>query len=290
MPTAHGSSYAHAPTPTIDSLGDPQHDSTRGAGEALSRLGSAIPFIGQLKQGLALFLIQAYSPILKPFEVLNLVTNRMFSRLAPGFADKSYELFYKLIPTGIISKAAGKIGLGGGITNQVSKFLTGGLAKTGIKISDEDIKSLTNELGKSLSDIYNPKFLKQFDNFFTRALQGDGVYMEVAEALIERSLANVGETVSKALSQGMNAIGDRTAQGAVTGTIKDTPQKTTTNIKNEANAAQKAIHAQKQADSKQVLDKAKPKPGLFSNLLTTGTNIFNNITSIFSPKPAPAAA
>ena len=51
MPTAHGSSYAHAPTPTIDSLGDPQHDSTRGAGEALSRLGSAIPFIGQLKQG-----------------------------------------------------------------------------------------------------------------------------------------------------------------------------------------------------------------------------------------------
>ncbi len=317
MPTAHGSSYVHAPTPTIDSLGDPQHDSTRGAGEALSRLGSAIPFIGQLKQGLGLFLIQAYSPILKPFEVLNLVTNRMFSRLAPGFADKSYELFYKLIPTGIISKAAGKIGLGGGITNQVSKFLTGGLAKTGIKISDEDIKSLTNELGKSLSDIYNPKFLKQFDNFFTRALQGDGVYMEVAEALIERSLANVGETVSKALSQGMNAIGDRTAQGAVTGTIKDTPQKTTTNIKNEANAAQKAIHAQKQADSKQVLDKAKPitsqatqnlttekpatgkkvqspdknsKPGLFSNLLTTGTNIFNNITSIFSPKPAPAAA
>jgi predicted lactoylglutathione lyase len=159
--------------------------------------------------------------------------------------------------------------------------------------------------------------LEQFDNFFTRALQGDGVYMEVAEALIERSLANVGETVSKALSQGMNAIGDRTAQGAVTGTIKDTPQKTTTNIKNEANAAQKAIHAQKQADSKQVLDKAKPitsqatqnlttekpatgkkvqspdknsKPGLFSNLLTTGTNIFNNITSIFSPKPAPAAA
>ena len=293
MPTAHGSSYAHAPTPTIDSLGDPQHDSTRGAGEALSRLGSAIPFIGQLKQGLGLFLIQAYSPILKPFEVLNLVTNRMFSRLAPGFADKSYELFYKLIPTGIISKAAGKIGLGGGITNQVSKFLTGGLAKTGIKISDEDIKSLTNELGKSLSDIYNPKFLKQFDNFFTRALQGDGVYMEVAEALIERSLANVGETVSKAF------------------------QKTTTNIKNEANAAQKAIHAQKQADSKQVLDKAKPitsqatqnlttekpatgkkvqspdknsKPGLFSNLLTTGTNIFNSITSIFSPKPAPAAA
>ena len=280
MPTAHGSSYAHAPTPTIDSLGDPQHDSTRGAGEALSRLGSAIPFIGQLKQGLALFLIQAYSPILKPFEVLNLVTNRMFSRLAPGFADKSYELFYKLIPTGIISKAAGKIGLGGGITNQVSKFLTGGLAKTGIKISDEDIKSLTNELGKSLSDIYNPKFLKQFDNFFTRALQGDGVYMEVAEALIERSLANVGETVSKALSQGMNAIGDRTAQGAVTGTIKDTPQKTTTNIKTEKPATGKKV---------QSPDK-NSKPGLFSNLLTTGTNIFNSITSIFSPKPAPAAA
>ena len=280
MPTAHGSSYAHAPTPTIDSLGDPQHDSTRGAGEALSRLGSAIPFIGQLKQGLGLFLIQAYSPILKPFEVLNLVTNRMFSRLAPGFADKSYELFYKLIPTGIISKAAGKIGLGGGITNQVSKFLTGGLAKTGIKISDEDIKSLTNELGKSLSDIYNPKFLKQFDNFFTRALQGDGVYMEVAEALIERSLANVGETVSKALSQGMNAIGDRTAQGAVTGTIKDTPQKTTTNIKTEKPATGKKV---------QSPDK-NSKPGLFSNLLTTGTNIFNSITSIFSPKPAPAAA
>ena len=280
MPTAHGSSYAHAPTPTIDSLGDPQHDSTRGAGEALSRLGSAIPFIGQLKQGLALFLIQAYSPILKPFEVLKLVTNRMFSRLAPGFADKSYELFYKLIPTGIISKAAGKIGLGGGITNQVSKFLTGGLAKTGIKISDEDIKSLTNELGKSLSDIYNPKFLKQFDNFFTRALQGDGVYMEVAEALIERSLANVGETVSKALSQGMNAIGDRTAQGAVTGTIKDTPQKTTTNIKTEKPATGKKV---------QSPDK-NSKPGLFSNLLTTGTNIFNSITSIFSPKPAPAAA
>ena len=275
MPTAHGSSYAHAPTPTIDSLGDPQHDSTRGAGEALSRLGSAIPFIGQLKQGLGLFLIQAYSPILKPFEVLNLVTNRMFSRLAPGFADKSYELFYKLIPTGIISKAAGKIGLGGGITNQVSKFLTGGLAKTGIKISDEDIKSLTNELGKSLSDIYNPKFLKQLDNFFTRALQGDGVYMEVAEALIERSLANVGETVTKALFQGMHAIEDGTAQNTTADCVTQTAKPNTQNLTQGKN-----------------LDgpNNNPKPRLFSNLLTSGTNILNSITGIFFPKPAPAAA
>jgi hypothetical protein len=308
MPTAHGSSYAHAPTPThLDSLGDPQHDSTRGAGEALSRLASNMPFMAPLRQGLGLFLIQAYSPILKPFEVLNLVTNRMFSRLAPGFADKSYELFYKLIPTGIISKAAGKIGLGGGITNQVSKFLTGGLAKTGIKISDEDIKSLTNELGKSLSDIYNPKFLKQFDNFFTRALQGDGVYMEVADVLIEKTLANVSETVAKTFSQGVSAIGDA-PQAAVTGAITETTQKTAT----KANAAQKAINA-----PQQTLDKAKPitsqatqnlttqkltqdkkaqgpknnpGSGLFSNLLTSGSNILKSITGIFSPKPTPAAA
>jgi hypothetical protein len=322
MPTAHGSSYAHAPTPTIDSLGDPQHDSTRGAGEALSRLGSAIPFIGQLKQGLGLFLIQAYSPILKPFEVLNLVTNRMFSRLAPGFADKSYELFYKLIPTGIISKAAGKIGLGGGITNQVSKFLTGGLAKTGIKISDEDIKSLTNELGKSLSDIYNPKFLKQFDNFFTRALQGDGVYMEVADVLIEKALANVGDTVTKALSRGVSAISDGTAQAAGTEAITKTTQKTAESVKQKADAANKKTqNTQKQIvdDNKQVLNTGKQianqavqsitpqtqKPatgtkaqgpnnnsqaGLFSNLLTNGSNILKSITAIFSPKAAPAVA
>jgi hypothetical protein len=165
MPTAHGSSFAHAFAPDSFEGDYPPHES-RGAGEALSRLGSAMPFMGPLKQGLGLFLIQAYSPILKPFEILNLVTNHMFSRLAPGLADKSYELLYKVIPTGLISKAAGKIGLGGGITNQVSKFLIGGLAKAGIKTNGEDIKTLTNELGKSLSDIYNPKFLKQFDNFF----------------------------------------------------------------------------------------------------------------------------
>jgi hypothetical protein len=311
MTTAHGSSSTHALAPDSFEGDYPPHES-RGAGEALSRLGSAMPFMGPLKQGLGLFLIQAYSPILKPFEILNLVTNHMFSRLAPGLADKSYELLYKVIPTGLISKAAGKIGLGGGITNQVSKFLIGGLAKAGIKTNGEDIKTLTNELGKSLSDIYNPKFLKQFDNFFTRALkEGERPYMEVAEALIEKSLANVGETVSKALS-GMNAIGDGTAQAAVTGAIKDTPQKTTTNVKNEAAAAQKVINTQKQ-----TLDKGKPiisqatqnlttqkptqgkkpqgpnnnsKPGLFSNLLTSGSNILKSITGIFSPKPASAAA
>jgi hypothetical protein len=321
MPPAHGSSFAHAPTHPESLEEYPNHDS-RGAGKALSRLASNMPFMPQLKQGLGLFLIQAYSPILKPFEILNVLTNHMFSRLAPGFADKSYELFYKLIPTGIISKAAGKIGLGGGITNQVSKFLTGGLTKTGIKISDEDIKSLTNELGKSLSDIYNPKFLKQFDNFFTRALQGDGVYMEVADVLIEKALANVSETVAKTFSQGVSAIGDA-PQAAVTGAITETTQKTAT----KANAAQKAINAQKQTDSKQALEKGKPitsqatqnlptkTPGtitdqlitggklipnknktkepnslLLSKLSATASNILKSITGIFSPKPAPAAA
>ncbi len=164
-------SLMHAPTDADSFKEYPALHESRGTGEALSRLAKDLPFMGPLKQGLALFLIQAYSPILKPFEILNLVTNHMFSQLAPGFADKSYELLYKVIPTGLISKAAGKIGLGGGITNQVSKFLIGGLAKAGIKTNDEYITTLTNELGKSLSDIYNPKFLKQFDNFFTRALK-----------------------------------------------------------------------------------------------------------------------
>jgi hypothetical protein len=327
MAAAYGSSPIHAPD-SLEGYSAP-HDSLRSTGEALSRLGSAMPFMGPLKQGLGLFLIQAYSPILKPFEILNLLTNHMFSRLAPGLADKSYELLYKVIPTGLISKAAEKIGLGGGITNQVSKFLIGGLAKAGIKTNGEDIKTLTNELGKSLSDIYNPKFLKQFDNFFTRALkEGERPYMEVAEALIEKSLANVGETVSKALSQGMNAISDGTAQAAVTEAIKDTAQKTTDRVKQTANlATQKIQNTQKQIldDSKQALNKGKQiasqavqsitpqtqkpatdktdkkdkkaqgpnnnsQPGLFSNLLTTGSNIIKSITGIFSPKPAPAAA
>jgi hypothetical protein len=312
MPPAHGSSFAHAPTHPESLEEYPNHDS-RGAGKALSRLASNMPFMPQLKQGLGLFLIQAYSPILKPFEILNVLTNHMFSRLAPGLADKSYELLYKVIPTGLISKATGKIGLGGGITNQVSKFLIGGLAKAGIKISDEDIKSLTNELGKSLSDIYNPQFLKQFNNFFDRALrEGERPYMEVADVLIEKALANVSETVAKTFSQGVSAIGDGTAQAAVTGAIKDTPLKTTTNVKNEAIAAQKVINAQKQTlekgkpitspatqnlttqkltqDKKAQGPKNNPGSGLFSNLLTSGSNILKSITGIFSPKPTPAAA
>jgi hypothetical protein len=316
-------SLMHAPTHADSFEEYPALHESRGTGEALSRLGSAMPFMGPLKQGLALFLIQAYSPILKPFEILNLVTNHMFSRIAPGLADKSYELLYKVIPTGLISKAAGKIGLGGGITNQVSKFLIGGLAKAGIKTNDEYITTLTNELGKSLSDIYNPKFLKQFDNFFTRALkEGERPYMEVAEALIERSLANVSDTVTKALSQGINAIGDGTAQAATTEAIKDTAQKTATNVRNGANAATKTlIDTQKKiiTDGKHVLDKSKQianqavqnstpqtqkpvkdkkvqgpnnnsQPKFLSNLSATGSNIFKSITSIFSPKPAPAAA
>jgi hypothetical protein len=322
MAAAYGSSPTHALTSPGSFEEYPQHDS-RGAGEVLSRLGSAMPFMGPLKQGLGLFLIQAYSPILKPFEILNLVTNHMFSRLAPGLADKSYELFYRLIPTGLISKAAGKIGLGGGITNQASKFIIGGLAKAGIKTNDTDIKSLTNELGKSLSDIYNPKFLKQFDNFFTRALrEGERPYMEVADVLIEKALANVGDTVTKALSQGMNAIGDGTAQAAVTEAIKDTAQKTVDSVKETANVATKKIqNTQKQIvdDSKRALNKSmqiasqavhnippqiqksvkdkkaqgpdnNSQPGLLSRLSATGTNIFNSITGIFSPKPAPVVA
>lgn len=322
MAAAYGSSPIHALAHPESFEEYPQHDS-RGAGEALSRLGSAMPFMGPLKQGLGLFLIQAYSPILKPFEVLNLVTNHMFSRLAPGLADKSYELLYKIIPTGIISKTAGKIGLGGGISNQVSKFLINSLAKTGIKMSDDDIKALTKELGKGLSDIYNPKFLKQFDNFFTRALkEGDRPYMEVAEVLIERALFSIGETATKALSQGINAIGDGTAQAAATEAIKDTAQKTADSVKETANATtQKIQNTQKKIvdDSKRALNKGKQiasqavqsiptqtqKPvkdkkvqgpdnnsqaGLLSNLSATGSNILKSITAIFSPKPAPAAA
>lgn len=317
-----GKSLMHAPTHADSFEEYPALHESRGAGEALSRLGSAMPFMAPLKQFLGLFLIQAYSPILKPFEVLNLVTNHMFSRLAPGLADKSYELLYKVIPTGLISKAAGKIGLGGSISDQVSKFIISSLAKTGIKTSDDNIKALTKELGKGLSDMYNPKFLKQFDNFFTRALrEGERPYMEVADALIEKALANVGDTVTQALSQGINAIGDGTAQAAVTEAVKDTAQKTTNSIKETANATtQKIQNTQKQMvdDSKRALNKGKQiakavqsiptqtqKPatnkkaqgpennsqvGLLSNLSATGSNILKGITGIFSPKPAPAAA
>ncbi|MFM7457158.1 MAG: hypothetical protein ACKO3R_00645 [bacterium] len=305
-----GKPLMHAPN--ADSFEEyPALHESRGAGETLSRIAKDLPFMAPLKQGLALFIRQLHFPILKPFETLDFVTNHMFSQLAPGFADKTYDLLYKVIPTGLISKAAGKIGLGGGITNQVSKFLIAFLGKVGINTADDNIKALINELGKSLSDIYDPKFLKQFDNFFTAALQkGNVAYLELADALITRALANVGGTVTKALSQGINAIGDDAAQAAVTGTIQDTPQKTTTNIKNEANAAQKVINAQKQtldkgkpitSQSTQNLTSQKPatdkkvqgpnnnpKPGLFSNLLTSGNNILKSITGIFSPKPAAA--
>jgi hypothetical protein len=338
MPTAHGSSYAHAPTSThLDSLGDPQHDS-RGAGEALSRLALDMPFMGPLKQGLSLFLIQAYSPILKPFEILNLVTNHMFSKLAPNAADKSYELLYKVIPTEFISKTAAKIGLtGGDITNKVSNFIVSGLRKAKIEINEAQINPLINEIVKDLSHMYNPEFLKQFNakdgrGFLSRTFEeGTKPYKDLAEFFITRAWVNAGETVSKALSQGMNAISDGTAQAAVTEAIKDTAQKTTDRVKQTANlATQKIQNTQKQIldDSKQALNKGKQiasqavqsitpqtqkpatdktdkkdkkdkkaqgpnnnsQPGLFSNLLTTGSNIIKSITGIFSPKPAPAAA
>jgi hypothetical protein len=146
--------------------------------------------------------------------------------------------------------------------------------------------------------------------------------MEVADVLIEKALANVSETVAKTFSQGVSAIGDA-PQAAVTGAITETTQKTAT----KANAAQKAINAQKQTDSKQALEKGKPitsqatqnlptkTPGtitdqlitggklipnknktkepnslLLSKLSATASNILKSITGIFSPKPAPAAA
>ena len=293
---AHGKLPINAATrPDPESFEDQNHDS-RGAGEALSRLAKDLPFMGPLKQGLGLFLIQAYSPILKPFEVLNVLTNHMFSRLAPGLADKFYELLYKIIPTGIISKAAGKIGLGGGIFNQVAKFLISSLAKAGIKTSDENIKVLTNELGKGLSDMYNPQFLKQFDNFFTRALrEGERPYMEVADALIEKALANVGDTVTKALSQGVNAIENSTAQVAVTEAITETAKKE--RVKQKADATTPKIqNTQNLTTQKPTPDKKvqspdnSPKPGFLANVLSSISNIPSKITGIFSPKPAPAAA
>jgi hypothetical protein len=318
-----GKSLMHAPTHADSFEEYPALHESRGTGEALSRLAKDLPFMGLLKQGLALFIRQLHFPILKPFETLDFVTNHMFSQLAPGFADKTYDLLYKVIPTGLISKAAGKIGLGGGITNQVSKFLIAFLGKVGINTADDNIKALINELGKSLSDIYDPKFLKQFDNFFTGALQkGNVAYLELADALITRALANVGDTVTKALSQGINAIGDGTAQAAATGAIKDTAQKTADSVKETANVTtQKIQNTQKQMadDSKQALNKGKQiasqavqsitpqtqrptqdekvqnpdknsKPGLLSKLSATGSNILKGITGIFSPKPAPAAA
>ena len=253
-------SLMHAPT-HADSFEEHSapHDSLRGTGEALSRLGSAMPFMGQLKQFLALLIRQLHFPILKPFEALDFVTNHMFSGFAPGFADKSYELFCKIIPAEHISKIAGKIGLGGGVSNQISKFLIGGLAKAGIKTSDDNIKALINELVKGLSDTYDPKFLKQFDNFLTRALrEGERPYMELANVLIERALVNIGETATEALSKGISAIGEN--------------------------------NTQKPAPDKQTQSHNNPKPGLLTNLSATGSNIFKSITGIFSPKPAPAAA
>ena len=167
---------------------------------------------------------------------------------------------------------------------------------------------------KDLSHMYNPEFLKQFKNtrghgFIVRALrEGDVVFNEIAGVLTKKAVANIGHTAAQALSQEIT-ISDGTAQAAVTEAITKTTQKTAT----KANTAQKAINA-----PQQTLDKAKPitsqavqsitpqtqkptdkkvqgpnnnpKPGLFSNLLTSGNNILKSITGIFSPKPAPAAA
>jgi hypothetical protein len=313
MAPAHGSSSssrAFAP----DNLGEYSPDNSRETGKALSRLASNMPFMAPLKQFLALFIRQLHFPFLKPFEALDFVTNHMFSQLAPGFADQAYNLIHKVIPTGLISKVTNKIGGGGG----VAKLLIAGLGKVGINTADDNIKALINELVKGLSDIYDPKFLKQFGNFFTSALQnGNVAYLKLAEVLIERALSNIGETATNALSQGINAIGKNTAQAADTEAIKNTAQNTATTVRNGADAAQKVINAQKQTGSKQVLEKGKPitsqetqklttekptqgkkaqgpdnnsQPGLFSNLLTSGNNILKSITGIFSPKPAPAAA
>jgi hypothetical protein len=328
MPTAHSSSFAHAPTSThLDSLEDPQHDS-RGTGEALSRLASNMPFMGPLKQlteplkqFLGLFLIQAYSPILKPFEILNVLTNHMFSRLAPNLPDTSYELLYKVIPTEFISKAAGKIGLNGGI-NQISKFIISGLAKAKIKINEDKIKPLINEIVTDLSHMYNPEFLKQFKNtrghgFIVRALrEGDVVFNEIAGVLTDRAVAKIGHTAAQALSQEIT-ISDGTAQAAGTEAITKTTQKTAHSVKQTADAANKNTQKAIKTDIKQTLNAGQPitsqatqnlpiqktatdkkaqgpnnnpKPGLFSNLLTSGNNILKSITGIFSPKPAPAAA
>ena len=134
-------------------------------------------------------------------------------------------------------------------------------------------------------------------------------YLKLTDALIQRASANLRDTVAQTLSQGMSAIGNRTAQAAGTGAITETTQETAT----KANAAQKAINA-----PQQTLDKAKPitsqavqsitpqtqkptdkkvqspdnksQPGFLPNLLTSISNIPNKITGIFSPKPAPAAA
>jgi hypothetical protein len=312
-------SLMHAPTHADSFEEYPALHESRGTGEALSRLGSAMPFMGPLKQGLALVIRQLHFPILKPFETLDFVTNHMFSQLAPGFADKTYELLYKVLPTGLISKVTDKIGGGGGVT----KLLIAVLGKVGINTADDNIKALINELVKGLGDIYDPKFLKQFGNFFTSALQkGNVAYLELADHLTTRALANVGDTVTKALSQGINAIGDGTAQAAATEAIKDTTQKTATNVRNGANAATKTlIDTQKKiiTDGKHVLDKSKQianqavqnstpqtqkpvkdkkvqgpnnnsQPGLLSKLSATGSNIFKSITGIFSPKPAPVVA
>jgi hypothetical protein len=313
MPTAHGSSPTHAfATDSLEEGYPPLHNS-RGTGEALSRLASNMPFMDPLKQvtdslrkPLALFIRQLHFPILKPFEGLDFVTNHMFSGLAPGFADQAYNLIHKVIPTGLISKLTNKIGGGGG----VAKLLIAGLGKVGINTADDNIKAVINELVKGLGDIYDPKFLKQFGNFFTDALQnGNVAYLKLTDALIQRASANLRDTVAQTLSQGMSAIGNRTAQAAGTGAITETTQETAT----KANAAQKAINA-----PQQTLDKAKPitsqavqsitpqtqKPtgkkvqspdnksqlGFLPNLLTSGNNILKSITGIFSPKPAPAAA
>ena len=271
-----------------------QHD-LRDTGEALSRLAKDLPFMGPLKKYLALFIRTLHSPLLKPFEVLNLLTNNMFSGLAPGFADKAYELAYKVLPTGLISKATEKIGGGGG----VSKLLIAGLGKVGINTDDDNIKALINELVKGLSDIYDPKFLKQFGNFFTSALEkGNVAYLELADALITRALSNIGYTATKALSQGMSTIGDGTAQAAVTEAIKDTAQivdgsKQASNKAkpSTSQATQNTIpQTQKPATGKKAQDaNNKPKPGFLANVLSSISNIPSKIAGIF-PKAAPAAA
>lgn len=287
-----GKSLMHAPTHADSFEEYPALHESRGAGETLSRIAKDLPFMGLLKQGLALFIRQLHFPILKPFETLDFVTNHMFSQLAPGFADKTYDLLYKVIPTGLISKAAGKIGLGGGITNQVSKFLIAFLGKVGINTADDNIKALINELGKSLSDIYDPKFLKQFDNFFTGALQkGNVAYLELADALITKALANVGGTVTKALSQGINAIGDGAAQAAATDTVGS--KQALNKGKKIASQAVQSItpQTQKPATDKEVQNPdSNSKPGFLTNVLSTGSNILTSITGMFSPKPALAAA
>lgn len=185
---------------------------------------------------------------------------------------------FEMLPLSLAAKLASKAGVGA--SDKIANLIISGL-KTAKVIKDgpveesqqEAVRAFVEAFTKNLSMVYEPEFLKEFEdhhgrNFFTRVIEGEGdyVYGEMADALMKKTFNEVGGIVTDSLLGKVSEV-----ETAATDTLKSAQDRVIA-VKEHASESVKHVAANVTASATHVRDSASKTIARATNVAKEAAN------------------